>query len=523
MPIQETLEFKSDEFRQVVARAPTEWLRQQEVIATRKRVLSSVGVGVGVSGAVSTGGVSVLFAAYKSRSLYVADRKLELIQEELRKRNVELHKFSKTKDLLGPAAVGVAGAVIGAEVGDLFDGLTNIDQVAPGLPADALPSTGLFDDSGAAWNGAEGAIERLADSLTGEAGTAAAILPADAIAYHAGMVQVESVAQEIGQTVAEKLLFAPGEASPACRRALGVGNLSCDQCGDAIKQGFYWHCCVCNGDNYDICQRCYSNKARCNGSRHAMTRLQVPVGPAFIDKISAVPGYGIWKPKAGTSITMSELTRKSLFRCNFCQADVRQGQIFHCFECGSFDLCDECYLLGKRCGGGHTLVSALCAIDSINCPGYIRDFPGGRDTFSSTCSGCKKPARQGTFYRCYHCRDKSGSGLYNLCHSCYSTGSRCRQPNQHVLVLDLVSSDDFGAQFPSICVRRSRGITTQSLKKGGSCNRCNNYITSGTFFHCCRCPEDAHGTDNFDLCLQCYRAGRHCFNTSHMLTRHYIY
>ncbi|KAI0114363.1 hypothetical protein GGR51DRAFT_577388 [Nemania sp. FL0031] len=321
MPIQETLEFESEKFRQIVAKASTEWLRRQEVIATRKEVLSGFGVGVGVSGTIATGGVSALFAMYKARSLYVAARKLELIQEELRKRNVELHKFSK-KDFLGPIAVGAVGVAVGAEVTGLFDGITNIEQMGVGLPDGASPSTGLLDNASEAAHGIGGAVEQIADSVTGDAGTNAAVAVTDAIAYHAGMVQVETVAQEMGQTVAEKLFFSSGQPSPECKRSLGVDRLSCDVCKAKIKQGPYWHCCACNGDNFDVCERCYDNNLRCKGADHVLKKLQTPVGPAFTDRISATPGYGIWKPRTGSSISRSELRQKFLFQCNFCQAEI---------------------------------------------------------------------------------------------------------------------------------------------------------------------------------------------------------
>ncbi|KAI3330353.1 hypothetical protein F4824DRAFT_515743 [Ustulina deusta] len=324
MPIQETLGFESDDFRRVVAKASTEWLRQQEVIATRKGILSSFGVGVGVTGAVATGGVSVLFAAYKTRSAYVAYRKLEIIEEELRKRNVELHKFSKSKDLLGPIAVGAVGAVVGTEVAGLIDGMTNIEQMGAGIPNGASPSTGLLDNPGEAARGFGGAVEQIMDSITGVTSTTAAIATTDAVAYHAGMIQAQTVVQELGQTAAEELLFSPGEPSPECKRSVGVSRLSCDKCEAKITQGPYWHCCSCHGDNYDICQKCYDNNVRC---KHTMKKLQTPTGPDFIDNISATPGYGIWKPKAGASISRSELMQRFLFQCNFCKAEVRQGKI----------------------------------------------------------------------------------------------------------------------------------------------------------------------------------------------------
>lgn len=184
--------------------------------------------------------------------------------------------------------------------------------------------------------------------------------------------------------------------------------------------------------------------------------------------------------------------------------------VLDCFQCGSFDLCDECYLLGKRCEGGHTLVSAVCAIDTSECSGYIRDCQGGKDSVPRICASCKSPANQGIFYRmslllpvivlncvpewlprtyiysyilhadCCACEDKAGLNHYNLCHACYSSGSRCKNPGQHILLLDIMSSGHYGTKYPSTCKRK--WSSTHSFKKGGSCTRCRAYIREGSFF-----------------------------------------
>ncbi|KAI1200646.1 hypothetical protein F5X97DRAFT_321115 [Nemania serpens] len=105
------------------------------------------------------GGLSVLFALYKSRSLYIADWKLELIRAELGKRNVELHVFGKPKDLPGPIAIGSVGVITRGEIGDLIDGTTNIEKMGAGLSAGVSPSTGLLDNPAEAAHGARGAVE----------------------------------------------------------------------------------------------------------------------------------------------------------------------------------------------------------------------------------------------------------------------------------------------------------------------------------------------------------------------------
>ncbi|KAI1749505.1 hypothetical protein F4782DRAFT_533463 [Xylaria castorea] len=129
----------------------------KEVVTTRKGILASFGVGVGVSSIVATGGVSALFTAYKLRSTWVTSKKLEIIQAELQKRNVKLHKFRKPKDFFEPIAAGDVSLGVGNEVSGLIDGGTNIEQMGAGLLDNASPSTGLLDDPGEAVRGAEGA------------------------------------------------------------------------------------------------------------------------------------------------------------------------------------------------------------------------------------------------------------------------------------------------------------------------------------------------------------------------------
>ncbi|KAI1128966.1 hypothetical protein F5Y10DRAFT_264581 [Nemania abortiva] len=236
---------------------------------------------------------------------------------QLQKRNVELRKFSKSKDFLGPIAVGAIGIAIEAKVTGLFDGITSIEQMGAGLPDDASPSTELLDNPGEVARGVGLVVEQVVDSIVGDASTTAAVITTDAIGYHAGMVQAETVAQEIGQTAAEKLFFSPKQLSPECEQNLRVDKLSCDVCKAGIKQSSYSHCCVCDDDNFDVCQKCHDSHVTCKGNDRVM---KTPMRPAFTDKIAATPGYGIWKPKAGTSISRSELTQRSLFQCNFCRA-----------------------------------------------------------------------------------------------------------------------------------------------------------------------------------------------------------
>ena len=237
MPIKETLGFDAETYQALAKSATTEWLQQQEVGATRKSVSSGYGLGAGIAGATATGGVLVLLAAYKGRSLGVAYRKLKIIRAELRRRQVALHKLEPTADILRPIAVGALGTMIGLEIGDFVGDHSGLMEAAHAahLPVDALPSTGLLDDPGAAAQGAAGAIENLIDT----GGTAAAVA-AEPIAYHAGMVQVQAILTELRGGAVEALLEGSVEPSYGCRRSVGATQATCKSCDTVIEQGTYW-------------------------------------------------------------------------------------------------------------------------------------------------------------------------------------------------------------------------------------------------------------------------------------------
>ena len=70
-----------------------------------------------------------------------------------------------------------------------------------------------------------------------------------------------------------------------------------------------------------------------------------------------------------------------------------------CFLCGSFDLCENCFVPGKRCTQDHELVSGFCAIDSSNTSDLLADCPSTQDSSTKHCYNCHKPENQGIVYR----------------------------------------------------------------------------------------------------------------------------
>jgi len=95
MHISEVFTFKESEYRERISHYETERLREREVVKTRQDIAAALTIGSGVASAVHTLGASLTLSGCGARRMYVANKKLELIQAELSKRGVELHKFQK--------------------------------------------------------------------------------------------------------------------------------------------------------------------------------------------------------------------------------------------------------------------------------------------------------------------------------------------------------------------------------------------------------------------------------------------
>ncbi|KAH8750694.1 P-loop containing nucleoside triphosphate hydrolase protein [Hyaloscypha sp. PMI_1271] len=64
-----------------------------------------------------------------------------------------------------------------------------------------------------------------------------------------------------------------------CSRAIRPAvttSLSCDRCGEAIK-GLYFHCCICDGDDFDMCLTCVMNGRGCRNSQHRLGIGSAPI------------------------------------------------------------------------------------------------------------------------------------------------------------------------------------------------------------------------------------------------------
>ncbi|KAI1803953.1 hypothetical protein F4811DRAFT_522327 [Daldinia bambusicola] len=285
MPIEENFEFNAVHYRREVKGFSVARLQHQEIAMARKYLTSGFATGIGLSSALFTGGLSLLLAGYKGRSTYVANKKREIIQAELRSRQLKTRHIT-AKDAAISWSIGIIAALVGADIGDFIEGATNINDMGAALPDGANESTGLTTDPGKVAEGMAGQVQQLAAHVAGDgaAGVAAQVAATDTVAYHAGMVQAKIIEEHLANEATEATLVAltdpPEEPKPGCshtKSKVKVESLGCDRCGEVIKKGHcYWHCCDCSSDNYDICIKCRTKGAGCKNKNHSLRKLQVP-------------------------------------------------------------------------------------------------------------------------------------------------------------------------------------------------------------------------------------------------------
>lgn len=114
----EILEFDSVAYAKKLKDLTPEQLLEREVKKERQKFAASAKIGGGVGLAPWTGGASLVSTGLGSRQMWIANRKLDLVHEELKSRGIDLYKPT-TKDALVPLAITIGTLGIGHGISDL--------------------------------------------------------------------------------------------------------------------------------------------------------------------------------------------------------------------------------------------------------------------------------------------------------------------------------------------------------------------------------------------------------------------
>jgi hypothetical protein len=198
MVIRDFFDFDEVEYKHRISAYDTQRLREQEVVKTRQHTAALCSMTAGAAGALPTGGGSLLLTAYGGRRLYVASKKLELIEAELRSRDVALHELQK-RDILIPGIAALVGAGVGLGLDEVATTATNTIPMGTGLPHGSSIAQALATSSGDTLGGAaHGAMEQLHEMGNAILDSTNGIPAAQDLAQNTVWVPVQSVSTAVG-------------------------------------------------------------------------------------------------------------------------------------------------------------------------------------------------------------------------------------------------------------------------------------------------------------------------------------
>ncbi|OCK73842.1 hypothetical protein K432DRAFT_447616, partial [Lepidopterella palustris CBS 459.81] len=381
MALGETLHFDEAKYKQKIRALSIPELQEREVAKHRQIVSSNYSIAVGGVVGLATGGVGFVGSAYGVRRSYIANKKLELLINELAQRGVELYKM-KAKDYIIPLASGAAGTAVGIGIAD---GLashftstaatqafashsaavhgTNAVNAALGDPthfAEGL-KIGIEGQSHEMANigtiGVHGASETAAMHSAALADPSIQALPtSEIIGASVGMATMQTAEVHLVSLLASNawrivgnngsrsqpitILSPPGTCTRMSNLTDFVWCAHCISPIDRSNSSFY-HCCLCTtnsgSDNFDACASCVEvyHRECLHPDQHVLHKIFASNKPCDCKQVA--PTIKRWP--------------YSFLVCYYCHSSIAQMDYYHCCSCANdqFILCINCQSRGLRC------------------------------------------------------------------------------------------------------------------------------------------------------------------------------
>lgn len=298
---------------------------------------------------------------------------------------------------------------------------------------------------------------------------------------------------------------------PGLPSVISVGHpysVYCNECDVAMTDSHY-HCSICDGGDYDICERCVSVGKVCPGQGHWLIKRSIKDGKIVSSTTERV------QPR-NSSLMLSESTNekevpgafteevKTLVdeprlvptrTCNNCVVVLPERAFVTCKDCDDFDLCNPCHTKNKH--GHHPAHSFEPAVQesklSIAADRLLA--PGRNVCHNAICDGCDKKI-YGIRHKCLNCPD------WDYCNDCAKDAQRTHPRHRFAPLYEPIAN----AQG---CMVRHYGIYCD----GPLCNNKDNqsYIT-GVRYKCAVC----HDTD---FCASCEALPGNSHNRTHPLVK----
>ncbi|KAK5674619.1 hypothetical protein LTS10_012620 [Elasticomyces elasticus] len=293
-------------------------------------------------------------------------------------------------------------------------------------------------------------------------------------------------------------------------------SVFCDEC-DKVMSDAHFHCSVCNGGDYDLCEDCVGSGKVCPGDGHWLIKRFIKDGKVInstTERVSpqnkqiriedllrkSVQHEEVAEKQmpgafAEDTKTLAEEPRLPTRTCNSCVVVLPEREFITCSDCDDFDLCIACHIANRH--GHHPAHDFKPATEETVLPSAADAMlSAGRNVrHNAICDGCDK-AIYGVRHKCLNCPD------WDYCGECVKS-ARHIHPRHRFAAIYQPIPDQMPAQV------RHFGIYCD----GPLCSAkpAQTYIT-GVRYKCAVC----HDTD---FCASCEAIPSNHHNRTHPLIK----
>ncbi|KAK4628323.1 uncharacterized protein CLAFUR5_04242 [Fulvia fulva] len=217
----------------------------------------------------------------------------------------------------------------------------------------------------------------------------------------------------------QSLAFRPREPSALSAVHPHAWSVYCNECDKAMANE-HFHCSICDGGDYDLCEECVSGGKLCPGEGHWLVKRYIQNGKVISSttervqprKVNIVPAFIKQEPVekdipgafTEETKTLAEDTRTPTRTCNSCVIVLPEREFVTCTTCDDFDLCIKCHTSDKH---GHHPAHGFepsTAETILPLAAETKLAPGRNVRHNAICDGCDKKI-YGIRHKCLNCPD----------------------------------------------------------------------------------------------------------------------
>ncbi|KAK5129585.1 hypothetical protein LTR08_003050 [Meristemomyces frigidus] len=300
-------------------------------------------------------------------------------------------------------------------------------------------------------------------------------------------------------------------------------SVYCNACDKAMIDA-HFHCSICDGGDFDLCEACVTSGKLCPGEDHWLIKRSIKDGkvitstterisprsakksfkiqdllqtqglPAQAEKVEEEAAKEMPGAFADDTKTLAEETRVATRTCNSCVVVLPECEFVTCIACDDFDLCVNCHTANKH--GHHPAHGFKPSTEDTILPLAAATMlaPGRNVRHNAICDGCDKKI-YGIRHKCLNCPD------WDYCNDCI-TEARHTHPRHR-----------FAAVFQPIPDQLQSPIRHFGIYCDGPlCSKGDQSYITGVRYKCAVC----HDTD---FCASCEALPGNHHNRTHPLVK----